>query len=407
MITVSYLEAYDTGKLRGVATDWEAKAKQLDDQAAELEAEAREVQRTYPGGGGRSIANEIREQAREVRNQAARMRAQIPVVNQCATDVDDAKSKLIAAKNFVSGKPLAWDNLGKVRITATGDAAVKNENLSNRTTAEHKFFLALDKATRADNKAAAALYRAEGQEPPFQVLPDTGPINLDDASVRDQAQNSKQGVHGDCYFLSSLMALAESDPNFVREHMVWKGDHWEVTLYDNMIFGVRENVIKVYPSDLDSTGTKGPDGEWNFLSVYEAAYRQTLLGKVQTSDIPGPLGSLGGVPSGAMLTLTGKQADFSLVNPKDFSEIRDATNANPPRAVAVGTKDSHLVDEGSIPFDKRLCPNHAYQVKGFDEQGRIILVNPWGPGSTSYPTEVHLTEEEFRQQTMQTAIANR
>ena len=44
---------------------------------------------------------------------------------------------------------------------------------------------------------------------------------------------------------------------------------------------------------------------------------------------------------------------------------------------------------------------HAYAVKGFDDQGRIVLSNPWGPQGgwikgTYYPGELHLTEDEFK-----------
>ena len=86
-------------------------------------------------------------------------------------------------------------------------------------------------------------------------------------------------------------------------------------------------------------------------------------------------------------------------------------NAKPPGAVAVGTNTGPPLypDPAKQPFESRIVPHHAYSVKGFDEQGRIILANTWGPnGGTGsdgidYPGEVHLTEEEFRKFIMQSS----
>lgn len=409
MITCSYLRAYDTGKLTQKATDTTTQADTLEQTADAVETQAAAIAAAWPDPTGQLAVAALKAYAQALRAESERIAKIAPILTTAAGEIDAAKMLLATADaNDAANQYVTSDDFGRVTFTAAFHQLTDDrrpEQYTNRTMLQHEYFLALDAATKADEKAAIALYALRGQHPPFQPRPDTGPVDLSDEAIADQLATSQQGQYGDCYFLTSLASIANADPQFIRDHITWDPATglYTVTIYENAVLGVVERQITVDPTQLDlQNATTGPDGRPNFLTIYEAAYRQTVHGSIFTNT--------GGVPSAAMLAITGQQADFTVTSPASFTDIQGTLNGNPPGAVAVATNPGFWPwpDPASQPYEDRIVPKHAYWVKGFDEQGRIILVNSWGPdggtsGGVDYPGEVHLTEEEFRALTMQTS----
>ncbi len=404
MITCSALRGYQPTALEGKAQEVARAADRLHEVAERYRRLARTVAEAWPDPTGQEAATSLLQLAEGVDREADRVAKIAPILDTAAAEITVAQQKLAAADQTDAADPfLAADDTGTVTLSAPAmllPPLVQLSKFHRATQLTHSYRNALLRATKADQSATNALYELAGRTPPYED--DTGPVDLSDAAIRDQAMNSVQGGYGDCYFLSSLAAIGNADPQFIRDHMRWNPDtgRYEVTIYENTPMGVIGRTVEVDPDTLPDA-TRGPDGEVTFLSVYEEAYRQTVHGAIFTRT--------GGLPSDAMLAITGHEADATLVRPASFDEIRETVEAQPPGAVAVATNPGGpWPDPEDVPYEQRLCPRHAYWVRGFDDQGRIILVNTWGTdggtsGGVDYPGEVHLTEEQFREQTMQTA----
>ena len=412
MIGCTALRSYDTSALKERGEIASQQADKLEHTASATRQQAGELSQSWSDSNGQTASGKLSQRADELHAEEERLRGIAPILADCVQELTAIKQSLSQADAASQANQyLTVDDHGRVGFTdklAQLEADKRPEQYANADKLQHQYFQALDAASRADEKAALALYALRGIAPPFQAKPDTGPVDLSDEAIADQLANSKQGRYGDCYFLSSLTAIARANPQFIRDHIKWdpKTGKYTVTIYENAIFGVVERKITVDPKEVaaDTGHTHGPkDSDLNFLSIYEAAYRKSVHGSIFTNT--------GCLPSAAMLAITGNEADFTLLKPHSFDEIRKTLNAKPPGAVAVGTNTGPPLypDPAKQPFENRIVPHHAYSVKGFDEQGRIILANTWGPnGGTGsdgidYPGEVHLTEEEFRKFIMQSS----
>lgn len=256
----------------------------------------------------------------------------------------------------------------------------------------------LIRAEQSDNQMAKGLYGLLGLD--FPTARD-GWLDLSDAGIAYQAALNNQAGYGDCVTLSTLLSIANSDPSFIRKHMKWNADDqcYEVALYGE---DGKKRTVRVYQEDLDAlawtdkegndrTGSSFPGSkQHSFMSVYEAAIAKEFghedLAKGKSTDF-------------AIERITGKSADRT-VPPPSFEQVKETLDRRPPGLVVVGSGGRDPVDMGSVDPSKRIVEAHAYSVKGFDDQGRIVVVNPWGPGGGwvdghYYPGEIHLTEEEY------------
>lgn len=226
---------------------------------------------------------------------------------------------------------------------------------------------------------------------------DGGPLDLSDSGIIEQVRQSAQGSFGFCALLSPIMALAQANPDWVREHVRWnpETETYEVTLH-NPDTG-EPYTVRVDPRTLDSRGTdNGQTGEPNFLSIVEQAVRQAHPNMESTS-----------FPE-ALRILTGQEVQEVRAADTSFDDIREVVERDPPGAAMVATTGAaQPQDLATAPPEKRLVPGHAYQIAGFTEDGEIILRNPWGPDGGRYqvgdppadyfcPGEVVLTEAEYQ-----------
>lgn len=201
---------------------------------------------------------------------------------------------------------------------------------------------------------------------------DTGDLFADAPITGDDID---QGGVGDCWMLAKLAALAESDPDWVREH-VRRNDNGtvSVTFYDDSGAPHEVTVTDKQPVDDDGrqvfSGNDGTGDRW--ADYYEKAF--ALASDHGHDDGPGYGGIESGRASDGARLMTGNEAEA-------VEDIREHVDAGEP--VVVGTSGDDL----SEPF----VPNHQFYVEGFTSDGDVILGNPWG----SDEPDLVLTAGEF------------
>ena len=236
--------------------------------------------------------------------------------------------------------------------------------------------------------------------PPVPV-PDDVRHQVDDVdAIRKKALEVEQGNMGDCYFLASLAAVAQTNPEFIERNIWYSDGKYHVRMYEDGWGGTREVVVDVDPS-VAQNGARDGDGNISWMSVYEAAYAQHKGGYDDIEE--------GGFAHDALPTITGKQA-FTYDDEPSLGEIRTAFDNGcvvvADTAVREGDDggwwDVVNNDDGPVPRDT--VASHQYVVRGFTEDGRIILQNPWGEdGGYEKGDDVHkpgqlvLTEAEYKE----------
>ncbi len=183
----------------------------------------------------------------------------------------------------------------------------------------------------------------------------------------------RQGALGDCYFVSALSAIADVDPQFIRDSVKINPDNtFSVRFFQNgkPISVIVNNDFIHSPSGQLTYASSTDKGEL-WVSVMEKAYAQ-WKGSYQT------IGK-GGDPAKALAELTGIKSHV-VVDQREpaaaiYSDIQKALQNHEP--VVAGTyagPQSEYTREG-------LVNSHAYTVIGVKEnQGQkyVILRNPWG-----------------------------
>jgi Calpain family cysteine protease len=215
----------------------------------------------------------------------------------------------------------------------------------------------------------------------------------------DPDRNVDQGGAGDCYFLSSLSAIAHRDPGFVMRNirqndngtytvrLYQNGAPVDVTVTPDLPWNTQQDNF-TYAHAPDSQDA--PDGLW--AALYEKAY-------AQLSDGYSVIGK-GGNPTTAMTSITGQQASWS-----------GWSNGGSDSAPALPDIQAKLSQGYAVTaltpgnnWDQRgeeIVGDHAYAVRRVytdpgTHQQMIELVNPWGrDGDAQAPQYVHLTQAEF------------
>ncbi|PSK95922.1 calpain family cysteine protease [Murinocardiopsis flavida] len=209
---------------------------------------------------------------------------------------------------------------------------------------------------------------AYGEVPGGRLYPEKGEISSDDI---------EQGGLGDCWWLSGFGAVADTDPEIIRD-MIKPNSNGTYTVE----FPDGESVT-VTP-DL----VMGEDGSAEFADPGSDAVMWPAILEKAYAEKEGSFGEIeGGFPSDAMETITGHDSEEH--DPGDVSEsqINEWATGDPKTAVSVTTKPEDDAD-GERYKDDTLVPGHAYIVKGAKD-GRVTLYNPWGH-------EVSVTMDEFQ-----------
>lgn len=183
----------------------------------------------------------------------------------------------------------------------------------------------------------------------------------------------RQGSLGDCYFVSALSAIANVDPQFIRNSIkINPNNTFSVRFFQNgkPVFITINNDFIHDPSGRFTYASSTDKGEL-WVSVMEKAYAQ-WKGSYQT------IGK-GGDPAKALTELTGIKSHV-IVDQREsmetlYSQIQKALQNSEP--IVAGTYPG---PQNKYSRDG-LVNSHAYTVIGVREnQGQkyITLRNPWG-----------------------------
>ena len=266
--------------------------------------------------------------------------------------------------------------------------------------AEFAAFGALGRLQEAASAAAAELGAAIGEEgdgrpwwDPFGWFndPEDPDERVSDDILDDDAfdpDDVAQGSIGDCFMLSSVVSLLNTDEGdaFIRENVRWdpeKEGYW-VTLYSN---GEPEEVFVEYVFD---NGAKQSDWEWwifggdkpSIAALYEAAIRQEY--GYDFID--------GGVPAEAMEIITGHPVDviensnYAGLDPEQVDELREVLDDGGQVVISSPRNGDHQITVTDPEGNSRevdVVTSHSYVITRIDPDGSVWMRNPWGPGNSA------------------------
>lgn len=209
---------------------------------------------------------------------------------------------------------------------------------------------------------------------------------LDDDSF--DPDDVSQGQIGDCFMLSVVVSLLETDAgdDFIRDNIRWddaKQGYW-VTLYSN---GTPKEVFVEY---VFGNGAKQDDWQWwifggdkpSIAALYESAIRQEY----------GYHAIDGGVPADAMEMITGQSAwvvennNYAGLSDGQVESLRDAMTDGAQVVISSPRSGDHQITVTAPDGSTReidVVNTHAYSVTRIDADGSVWMRNPWGPGNSA------------------------
>ncbi len=211
--------------------------------------------------------------------------------------------------------------------------------------------------------------------------------------------DADQGQIGDCFVVASLAAIAQHNPDVIRNAIEDNGDGtYTVTFYqresnnrfnrlnnwlDNGYDPVKITVTAEFPVLADGTqpyiyeNQEMLDGKRELWpAIMEKAYAQFLSQSDDPIDMYSTL-NRGGNPADVLEAITGEPSITT--EPQTYSIRQLAELHNGKQAIIFGTHepDNPLVNQPAF-VNKQLQPKHAYYVSHVDQQrNRVTLRNPW------------------------------
>jgi len=221
----------------------------------------------------------------------------------------------------------------------------------------------------------------------YEAVPGALYVAGQDDSSNIVPNDVNQGQAGDCYFLSSLAAVARKRPDMIRSMIRQNPDGtYSVDFYRKRIFGnpkyVKETVtvdnqfpVNQHGPAFAGYGDHAGDGNQElWVMVMEKAYAK-FRGSYNA------IGN-GGWPGPAMESLTGKGS---------YSQLAAFTSL---AQIAEWDRKGYAVTASSLPMfinKKEVVKGHVYHLLNVDLVKKTITMgNPWGHGN------VTLTEAEFK-----------
>ena len=209
---------------------------------------------------------------------------------------------------------------------------------------------------------------------------------LDDDSFT--SDDVAQGQIGDCFALSSIVSLLNTDAgdDFIRDNVRWDPDkkgYW-VTLYED---GKGE---EVFVDHVYGKGARQKDWEWFIFSgdkpSIAALYESALQSKYGYSYLEG------GLSWEAMEKITGREVtqqaneDYSGFSPRQVDSLRDVLNAGGQVTVSSPRSGEHPLTVEAPDGSTRqveLVTQHSYVATKIEADGSMWVRNPWGPGNSA------------------------
>jgi hypothetical protein len=392
MIGVGQLTAFDPAPWEKTADADAASARKLAGQAAQLRVSATLLKLIWVSEAAQKAAAAFDAAALILEGVAEQQDDAAQIITAATREMAIYKKDLDSAIATINGQPVTLADDGTVTVNASVSSQPPQYQAAmcawaSQVTIHVRTILLRAQAAITSREAALAALAAES-------IPTTtsGPIDLDDESVRLSIDANQQDDYGDCVTLSMLSGKGRADPQWVRDHMKWDPAQKK---YVVTIYGTDGKPIEVLvdPAKLPSRGAQAyGSGDPTWMSVMEEAYRQKFPDIVDGSGAAHP---------DVVTMVTGQTVTRG---PGSFDDIRDTLKGPPPGNVIVGTSGATEAQPDTVDPAKRTVVinggTHAYSVKGFDADGNIVLQNPWGPqggyiGGKFYPGELHLTQAEF------------
>lgn len=244
-----------------------------------------------------------------------------------------------------------------------------------------------------------------------QPVPEQIQHDVDDpAAIARDAADVTQGGMGDCYFLASAAAVAQTNPDLIEENVWFSDGKYHVRFYEKGFWGnTEEKVVDVDPQVAEH-GARRSDGSISTMSVYETAYAQQQGGYDRIED--------GGHAQDALFTITGKEPTTTDEEPsvdelrQDLKDGKVVVADTGPRDGEGGIFDSESWDDKDGPVPRDTVSTHQYVVTGVTDDGHVELQNPWGPDggyqegdSVKKPGTLVLTEDEYRERFQNVTVA--
>jgi hypothetical protein len=224
------------------------------------------------------------------------------------------------------------------------------------------------------------------------------------ASISPEA--IRQGSIGDCYFVSSLAAVAQAHPDMIKNAIKDNGDGTYTVTFP----GDKDHPITVKAPTEAEQGLYNhgsPYGVWaNVMEKAYGAYCQEHFWRrspfnISGGNTPSEGGDGGGRTAGVMSLLTG--SDVS-TNTTTFTfqstmaaNLEKAFSSHPAKAVTAGIN-------GALPFTGLQTSDgfykaHAYTITGFVPDGKgggmVTIRNPWGGDNGTTDGTITIPLEKF------------
>ncbi|QBD77016.1 hypothetical protein EPA93_13780 [Ktedonosporobacter rubrisoli] len=190
--------------------------------------------------------------------------------------------------------------------------------------------------------------------------------------------NIKQGDAGDCYFLSSLLAVAQRSPDTIKQHVHDNGDGTYSGMFYGLLDGTHRNFQATVNGELpeDSKGNIAYNDVENIhgQTVTWAAMTEKLWAAVNKNDYAG-IDGIGNSDANdhdiqnGLYALTGKDAVGRKIASLTIDQIQH-------------DHDQGVIVIGTAAKDGKLEADHAFAVLGVDAKTQVVtLGNPDGDTS--------------------------
>jgi hypothetical protein len=214
----------------------------------------------------------------------------------------------------------------------------------------------------------------------------------------------RQTGYGDCVVLSAAGAMINADSEWARNHVTDNGNGTvSVKLFDSQ--GQEQWVTVTTDLPANEAGDQkgalpGDNGNW-------PAYIEKALAQVYTED-----DARDGTPPGAPPDIAHGPGNYKAIEgnwgPDAFKylagpDVEQTEDAESLWKAAEEGRPALVTTLGDLPdgAPKGYFTGHAYFVTGQDEQGNLLLQNPW---SQHYPI-LSITKEQFEQQYQNASVA--
>lgn len=218
----------------------------------------------------------------------------------------------------------------------------------------------------------------------------------------------KQGMIGDCYFVSSLAALAKANPQAIEKMIK---DNKDGTYTVTFPGAPGEPITVKAPTEAEAGLYNGVGKNGTWALVMEKAYGQYCQSSVLRrspfnlggGNAPAEGGDGGGRTASTMALLTGKGTDCDSLmfssKAETAKKLEEAVKNG--RMVTTGINGGLLPEfmGGSDKTSDGFHTRHAYSVVGFKPDGKgggtVTIRNPWGGADGTTDGKIDITLDQF------------